>query len=381
MSKAHSSTAKTVGSTSETSGNPGALSRTDPARILFFAPRSEIRSTIVDILERHNFRCSYAGDLANTLNNLKQPGRRLDVVMVYLPAGDISGFVSVFQNALPGTVCVAIAESPSAELAIQLMKYDAVDLIALPANPQDLVSRLEVAVRKARAKRDESAKLARLQISADESGPRIQSLEEELSSTRKKLRNAQDLAHLMENRGELRANMGQLLEDGELGQTVLRHLWAKLGASPMAIFFPDGYDFRLGASMKSIDSYKDESNSFDLLLECLSKTFCQKVAGERDVMLFPSKTNLCTWLEEELPPMEESFTMAFSCWADDRCQAVVVVFRPGAFGDFGRNVAEAFRPIIAQGLAQIERILYRAKPSWPDEAPSGQTDEYGFGAD
>jgi hypothetical protein len=102
------------------------------------------------------------------------------------------------------------------------------------------------------------------------------------------------------------------------------------------------------------------------------------------MVMFDDAKEFASWIGLEAAILVDSQVIAYSCRSEDKCLAVVVLFRAKSepFGEDAAEIIDLLRPIFAEQLAHIIRVHHRASPQWPDEPVDDEhdiNDDYGFG--
>lgn len=379
----------------------GAVS-VEPARVLVAAIDAPLRQSVDGLLKARGCRVQPAASLEDARAAVSRGRFDLIIVGPMAVESDSSDLMRLSQMAAPASKTIMLTAAVTAASAMQAMRAGAVDLIALPLEPDDFLTRVESALLKARAESQRDQRLLRLKRICRELNVARHDISKQVDSL------CDDLAHVYEDiaeqmsdvamAAEFRTLLRQELDVEDVLRTTLEYMLTKTGPTNAAVFLPDGSslgagkgkvpaNFGLGAYV-NCDCPRE---TISAMLDHLGEAVCPQMARENDIVRFADAAEFAEWLGEEDGGecLADSQVIAFRCSHKGECLAVIVLFRrkEQPFNEKLAATLDTMRGIIAEQLRNVVKVHHRASNQWPREAEDGDLDyglsegddNYGFG--
>lgn len=364
-----------------------ASAQAGPAGILIVGCPDSARTNLLTPLENRRHRLCSVASLNEALAAIARESFDLVIVHDDLPDGQGLQLAEFLQRGCPATKTIVLASTDSFATAVDAMRLGVIDLIRLPVDGAEFAARIDAALLRSRADRQREERLSRLkQICAKlntarhEIGARVDDLCEDLVAA------YEDMAEQLNEvamASEFRTLVRLELDVEDLLRTALEYLLTKTGPTNAAVFLPDDNDqFSLGAYV----NYDCPRETISVLLDHLGRAICPQMAEETDIVAFGDAAEFAEFVGAEASFLGECEVIAFSCLHEEKCMAVIVLFRDRTepFSEELASVIEVLRPIFAEQVAGVIRIHHRASPQWPSEAVDDECDlndepDYGFG--
>lgn len=356
-----------------------------PARILLVGA-SDVVDPPAAVLKARGHRCRSARTLATARKQTSQ--HRFDLLLIepQLPDGEGLELAQIVQRLTPTTKTIVLTRERSMEGAVRAMRAGAIDCVSLPIEPEDLATRIEEALVRSRVDQQREQRVIRLKKICDELNEARREISDQVDVLCAELVNAykevNEQMDMVSMSSEFRTLLKMELDVEELLRTTLEYVLTKTGPTNAAVFLPDSHQhYDLGAYV----NYDCPRDSVSTLLEHLCEAVCPQMEHEQDVVSFADARDFAEWIDIDAEFLAESQVIAFSCHHNDKCLAVVVLFRnqQTPFDESLIGVIDVLRNIFAEQLSTIIRVHHRAEPSWPDDGDpniDGYDDlDYGFG--
>ncbi|MSR28612.1 MAG: hypothetical protein EXS03_03430 [Phycisphaerales bacterium] len=168
---------------------------------------------------------------------------------------------------------------------------------------------------------------------------------------------------------ECRTLLAQEAETEPIVEIGANYLIARAGLSNAALFICEGGKYRLAAYVRDDLSRRSAGG----LIEHLASQWCAKISEREGIVRLTAGEPAPEGLEGLAGVLPGRSTLAFACRSADSAQpeAVIVLFRDGQrpFSPESERVTRAVGAALGSALERVNRILNRAKPSWPLETP------------
>jgi DNA-binding response OmpR family regulator len=368
-----------------------------PARVLLAAADAQVRQGIESLLQGRGHRVTSVARVEDARSAV--PRQRFDAIIVGPMAHEPESIelLRFLQKTVPAGKTIVISKGVTAADAVQAMRCGAVDIIALPLEPNDFLQRVESAVLKSRAEGQREQRLSRLKrichelnVARHEISKQVDGLCDDLSHV------YEDIAEQMSDvamAAEFRTLLRQELDVEEVLRTTLEYLLTKTGPTNAAVFLPDGGSLVKGKpTMFGLGAYVNcdcPRETIAAMLDHVGGAICPQMAEESEIVRFADAEEFSEWIGADAECLADSQVLAFKCAHKNECLAVIVLFRKKAqkFDEKLAGVLDTLRGIIAEQLKNVVKVHHRATPGWPKEAKDGDLDyglsesddHYGFG--
>ncbi len=304
-------------------------------------------------------------------------GRSIDVVVIdHASVGARARRVAwILHRVFPSARVVIVGELPSASVVTEFFRAGASDWIESDEWKRDatvavrFAKEIEIAV----AARVGAERLAVLESACRKLTADRRTLEAKLGGAFANLAGAEESARDREGVASMQAECRTLLaQESEVEGVVeltTQYVIARVGVTNAAIFLRDQGQYRLAGYVRDDLARKGAGG----LIEHLAGVWCERVAAHQECVRFGPCDPPPGRFAELAGLLPGRAVLAFACPTMNahHGSAVVVLFRDGQrpfSGDLER-VARAVAPAFASNLARVQRVLTRAQPEWPREAP------------
>lgn len=374
----------------------------EPARVLVAVGDVRVRSEIDGVLQSQGCRVQVAGAFDDARSLATRQRFDLAIVGPLAREADSIELMRVLQKTAPASKTIVLADAVSAASAVQAMRNGAVDLIALPLNPDDFAARVESALLKARVETQRDRRLSRLKRICRELNLARHDISKQVDAL------CDDLAHVYEDiagqmsdvamAAEFRTLLRQELDVEDLLRTTLEYMLTKTGPTNAAVFLPDGASLGgIGAAKPAafgLGAYVNcdcPRETVSAMLDHLGEAVCPQMADESDIVRFADAAEFANWIGADAEGLADCQVIAFRCANKDDCLAVIVLFRrkDQPFDEKLAGTLDTMRGIIAEQLRTVVKVHHRAAGQWPRDADgdddldcglSEGDDNYGFAA-
>lgn len=355
-----------------------------PAGILLVGGTPQDQTTFITWIEQRRHRCTPVESYDDARSAVAH--HRFDLVLLNpaLPDGKGTDLIEFIHQTSPATKVALFSDNPPVDLVIRALREGAIDLLRIPITRDEFSQRLDTALIKARVDQQKNEHTIRLQRICRELNNSRHEMAAQLDTLcRDMVTTYRDLTNQMEEEiiaTEFRTILRQELDIEELLRTMLEYMLTKVGPTNAAVFLPNhDRNYELGAYV----NYDCPRDSLGTLLDHLCQVICPQMEDTEQIISFSDATEFAQCFNLDLDFLADSHIAAFSCLHEERCLAVVVLFRSQAhpFEDELAPLIDLMRNIFAQQLATVIQVHHRSRPSWPNEAEEHdeQGDEFGFG--
>ncbi len=359
-----------------------------PARILMVGGPRRLHTKLKAKLKHLQHTLVSLGHLAEAREALK--GEPFDLVLVDpdLPDGDGLELARTLQQTAPTTRTIVLSAAESFTKAVEALRCGVIDFLDTNIALDDLVARIDSALKAGRAATQRDQRLAQLKVVCKKLVAAREEVSDHLDRLCQDLVSAyQDVTEQMSEvamAAEFRTLLRQELDVEDLLRTALEYQLMKTGPTNAAVFLPDANKtFELGAYV----NYDCPRETITVLLNHLCRAVCPQMVEETDIVSFEDAEAFAEWAGADAGFLGGCQVLAFSCRHEGRCMAVMVLFR-SKDEPFEEELAaslDILRSIFAEQIANVIRVHHRASPRWPsdplddDEYDVTDYDEYGFG--
>ena len=355
------------------------------AQILVVGTDTDSLVPLIRLLEHRKHHCTRVSRLDDARAAVEQGRFELVVINPALPDGDGLELPHELQRSSPSTKTIVLVENDSFQAAIEAMRCGVVDVLRLPVDLDDFISRVDSALRKSWADRQREARLTRLRrlcdelrADRDEISQQVQTLCNELVAAYQEVAEQIDDVTMAT---EFRTLLKQELDVEEVLRTALEYVLTKTGPTNAAVFLPDSAG-RYG--LAAYVNYDCPRESITMLLEHLSQVVCPEMAAETEIVCFDDAEEFAGWVGPQMSFLSGCQVIAFACRYNGECLAVILLFRSHdlPFDEHLAPTIEILREIFAEQLDHVLKVYHRASPEWPKDPLDDEhdcRDDYGFG--
>jgi FixJ family two-component response regulator len=336
------------------------------ATVLIASSAGIDRESIERALQQAGVTCvrvTDAGDLRGAVAK-----RRFDAVVLdlQLPGEHWLDVARHLQCCQPETPVVAVTATRCFDMVVDAVRSGIIDVFDVPVDSGSLASRVAQAIDDARhhLRREERVQRLRricrqLNLARHEIAQQVDLLCDDLVLAYQEL-----VDHMgdVAAASEFRALLSQELDVESLLRTTLEYLLTRTGPTNAAVFLPNSQqEFALGAYV-NCDCPRETAN---VLLEHLGEHVCPQMVDETDIIEFSDATEFAEWVGADAAFLSECQIISFSCYDEQDCMAVIVLFRHrrDPFAEDLAATLDMLRPIFAEQIATVIRVHHRARTS------------------
>lgn len=283
-------------------------------------------------------------------------------------ATDVFESVSLLS---PGTPVIGFSSNPDPTQVIEFIRLGGADFLCIPNDLSVLTSRVQTAI-------EQANNITQLKECADSNAKIYSSMNEELNriaeendllssdlanthcETEKKMQQVAIGA-------EFQTLVNQELEVESMLRTALGYMLTRIGAMNAAVYLREGeIDWGIGAYI----NYDRQGEQFQTLIDTLGPAACPVVCCETEVRRYKDGETFANIVDADPEDFSGSEVVTASCFHEDRCMAVVVLFRGDTrpFEQEAIDTIETIREIFGTQLGTILKIHRRAETNWPSES-------------
>ena len=259
---------------------------------------------------------------------------------------------------------IFLATRPTVALTVRAMRCGAMDVLRKPLDPDELVARLDAAVRRAAELRREDRRIERLERMcrrlARDTEPTVDDIARLDEAYRAGARQGARPSERFTPQGEYAALIRSELDVESLLRVTLEWMLAQTGPTNAAVYLPTGHDdYSLGAYV----NYDLPKEASDFLLDHLADVLPARFERMNAVHHLTSARELEMHLGDSAGLITDPNAVVFPCIHRGECLAVVALFRGArsAYTDATIERLGAMRPVFAEQLARVIRIHNRHK--------------------
>ncbi|MAX25920.1 MAG: hypothetical protein CMJ19_15590 [Phycisphaeraceae bacterium] len=266
----------------------------------------------------------------------------------------------------PTTESILISkELPSADMLFKAMRNGASDVLCMPLNNDDLMSRLKLAHNRAVSKRRERRKIRKLQKTCDKLTQAHQDVSRQVDVLCNDLVTAyHDLASQMHEtvqNNDFLSYVGNELDLEHVLRRTLEYVLEKAGPTNAALFLPAMADeYSLGGYV-NLDGSRESTT---MILQHLADVVAPKMAERDHVLHITDNETMGKWIGADAAYLEDAHVLAVRCQHEEETLAVLIAFRDQStpFAPEMVQTFEAISTLLAEQLSRVIRIHHRHLP-------------------
>ncbi len=266
---------------------------------------------------------------------------------------------------------IGLSSKPDPTQVIEFIRLGGADFFCIPDDLSVLTSRVQTAI-------EQANKITQLRECADSNAKLYNSMNEELHriSEENDLLSS-DLANThceVEKKmqqvaigAEFQTLVNQELEVESMLRTALGYMLTRIGAMNAAVYLREGeIDWGIGAYI----NYDRQGEHFQTLIDTLGPAACPVACCETEVRRYKDGETFANIVDADPEDFSGSEVVTASCFHEDRCMAVIVLFRGDTrpFDQDATDTIETIREIFGTQLGTILKIHRRAETKWPSES-------------
>ncbi len=304
-------------------------------------------------------------------------GRTIDVVVIdHASVGSRASRVAwIVRRVYPDARIVIVGELPSARVVTEIFRAGVSDWIEGDEwkNDESVAARFASEIERAVGGRVRAERTAVLENACRKLTLERRTLEDKLGGAFANLAGAEESARDREGVASMQAECRTLLaQESEVEAVVeltTQYVIARVGVTNAVIFLMDQNQYRLAGYVRDDLARKSAGG----LIEHIASVWCERIAAHGECVRFgPCDPPPGRFAElAGLLPGRSVFAFACPKMNEHQGSAIIVLFRDGQrpFSRDLEKVARAVAPAFASTLARVQRVLTRATPQWPREAP------------
>jgi len=343
----------------------------EPASILLLGSTMSTVDAIRASLEVHGHTVSQASSVS--LYEKVACKELFEVIFIATDDGTIENneFFELVSLLNPSAIVVGYCEDPAPNNIIQFIRDGGKDYLNVPADLNNVGDRVAALLQTQREVEQ-----------AQEQANNALQLCEKLNEDRKKVEEENDtLNHQLANAycdtkkkmqqvaigAEFQTLVSQELDVESMLRTALGYMLTRVGAMNAAVYLSEGeIDWGVGAYI----NYDRQSEQFQSLIDTMGSSCCSMIGAEEEIKHFTNGETFAEVMDLDVEDFAGSEVVAYGCYAEDRCMAVVVLFRDSSrpFTTESLDTVDTLRSIFGQQLSTILKIHRRASTKWPSES-------------
>jgi len=284
---------------------------------------------------------------------------------------DTSQLFEIVSLLKPDTIVIGYSTSPNHTDVIQFIRNGGLDYFCVPEDLECMGSRLDSLLleqQKTKSLENHADYALRLCNKMNEERHRV---EEENDSLCNELANSHcDSQKKMQQvaiGAEFQTLVSQELDVESMLRTALGYMLTRVGAMNAAVYLREGtMDWGIGAYI----NYDRQPEQFQPLIDTMGPIVCPAISTEEQIKHVTNGESFANAAGLDPIDFSGSEVITFGCFADERCMAVIVLFRDDsrAFSQESITTFETLRTIFGQQLGTILKIHRRAESNWPSES-------------
>lgn len=317
-------------------------------------------------------------DINQALDDLSH--HRYDVVIACADQNEAATLevLKQIQQQHPNTQSILISKQlPSADMLFKAIRSGATDVLCMPLNNDDLMSRLKLAHDRAVAHRREKLRIRKLQKTCDKLTQAHQDVSRQVDVLCNDLVHAyHDLAQQMHEtvqNNDFLSYVGNELDLEHVLRRTLEYVLEKAGPTNAALFLPAVADeYSLGGYV-NLDGSRESTT---MILQHLADVVAPKMVDRDGTLHITDNDTLGRWIGADAAYLEDAHVLAVRCQHDEETLAVLVAFRDQStpFEPEMVQTFDAISTLLAEQLSRVIRIHHRHLPT-----SSLDDDESAFG--
>lgn len=305
-------------------------------------------------------------DINQALEDLSQ--HRYDVVIACADQNEAATLevLKQIQQQHPNTESILISKQlPTAEMLFKAIRSGATDVLCMPLNGDELMSRLKLAHNRAVSRRREKMRIRKLQKTCDKLTQAHQDVSRQVDVLCNDLVHAyHDLAtqmHETVQNNDFLSYVGNELDLEHVLRRTLEYVLEKAGPTNAALFLPAMADeYSLGGYV-NLDGSRESTT---MILQHLADVVAPKMVDREHVLHLTDNESLERWIGADAAYLEDTHVLAVRCQHDEETLAVLVAFRDQStpFSPEMVQTFEAISTLLAEQLSRVIRIHHRHLP-------------------
>ncbi len=322
-----------------------------------------------------DLRIDRARSACDAIRSLRSRGADLVVIDLDGMGHRARWMAHAARIAQPSAAIVVVGQWPSSDATRACLRAGVSEWIDADSwiVTDSLVNRLGALLARAVTDRLGVDRIAVLESACRRLSEERSQLQRKLGGASANLAGAEDIARDREGlaamQAECRTLLSQEAEPELIVEIAANYLVSRLGPTNAALLVAEGESFRLAAYVRD-DLTRRAAGK---VLDQLSSSWATRIAAASSPIVLQEGSaprEGCEGLAAVLPGRS---ILAFSCNGaqSTRSRGVVVLFRDSQrpYGDGDIRVARAVGAALGYALDRTDRILNRATPKWPTEAP------------
>ncbi|MBC8421643.1 hypothetical protein H8D99_00750 [bacterium] len=343
----------------------------EPARILILGSVMSTVDAIRASLEVHGHTVSQTSSLS--LYEKLSCKESFEAIFVATDDETIENneFFELISLLDPSAIVVGYCEDPAPDNIIQFIRDGGKDYLNFPSDLNNVGDRVATLLQTQRE----------VEQTEEQANNTLQ-LCEKLNEDRKKAEEENDtLNHQLANAycdtkkkmqqvaigAEFQTLVSQELDVESMLRTALGYMLTRIGAMNAVVYLSEGeIDWGVGAYI----NYDRQSEQFQSLIDTMSSSCCSLIGAEEEIKHFTNGETFADVMDLDVDDFTGSEVAAYGCYAEDKCMAVVILFRDSSrpFTAESLDTVDTLRSIFGQQLNTILKIHRRASTKWPSES-------------
>lgn len=271
----------------------------------------------------------------------------------------------------PNTIVIGYSTTANHANVIQFFRNGGSDYFCIPADLECVGTRINTLLvdqQNAESIKNSANNALRLCDKMNEERHRVEEENESLND-----RLAQ--AHCVEQKkmqqvaigAEFQTLVSQELDVESMLRTALGYVLTRVGAMNAAVYLrEDVMDWGIGAYI----NYDRQSEQFQSLIDTMGPIVCPALSSNEQIKHVVNGEAFANAAGLDPIDFTGNEVVSFGCFSDDRCMAVIVLFRDESRSFTPEAIAtlETIRTIFGQQLGTILKIHRRAESQWPSES-------------
>lgn len=305
-------------------------------------------------------------DINQALEDLTH--NRYDVVIACADQNEAATLevLKQIQDRHPNTESILISKTlPTADMLFKAIRSGATDVLCMPLNGDELMSRLKLAHARAVSRRREKNRIRKLQKTCDKLTAAHQDVSRQVDVLCNDLVHAyHDLAtqmHQTVQNNDFLSYVGNELDLEHVLRRTLEYVLEKAGPTNAALFLPAMADeYSLGGYV-NLDGSRESTT---MILQHLADVVAPKMIDRENALHITDNQTLARWIGADAAYLEDAHVLAVRCQHEEETLAVLVAFRDQStpYAPEMVQTFEAISTLLAEQLSRVIRIHHRHLP-------------------